>query len=512
MNRSLLALTACAALLAPVAALAVPLTVAHQGVVQDADGPVTGTLEFVFALYDADSGGNEVWSETRNVDVVDGNYTVLLGSVTAIDSVLFVEPALWLQITVEGGDPLLPRQPVASAPYAVVANTAVNVDGGTVNASSVSVNGTTVVDGTGSWVGGAGSVDWSAIDGVPIDADTLAGLGLSCADGDRAVWNDGLGQWECGSATVALDRLDIASATAGDVLSFDGNDAAWSDAVAAGGCGLSVVSDLVSELTCGTTTVRVKTTEEYIAVGGPSDNIRLRADGSLSVVGTYTGASPPTGPFIGLSRGSDDYYCAIVSGGTLVCQSFYSSSAAPGPAGTYSDVSCAANFCCAVNTSGAASCWDTYTYNGPYAPNPTGSGFAQIVANDSGACARTGGGTVACWNSTDPQASDDLVANMPLLSNVDQLLVRGNLFQAVTAWGDVTVWDHQSTQWSASIPPGNYVASSREFFFRDDGLAVGAGSVSSVQYLQGSYIAGGTNALVRSDGTLSSGGASALAE
>ena len=327
------------------------------------------------------------------------------------------------------------------------------------------------------------------------------------------MWNDGLGQWDCGSATVALDRLDVASATAGDVLSFDGNDATWSDAVAAGACGLSVVSDYVSELTCGTTTVRVKTTGEYIAVGGPSDNIRLRSDGSLSVVGPYYGAGAlPTGPFVGLSRGSDDYYCAIELGGALACQSFYSFSATPGPAGNYSDVSCAANFCCAVNTAGAASCWDTYTYNGPYAPSPTGSGFEQIVANNYGACARTGGGAVACWNTSDPQSSYDLVANMPLLSSVDQLLVRGDLFQAVTAWGDVTAWNAQSAQWSASIPPGNYIASSREFFFRDDGLAAGAGSASSVQYLQGSYIAGGTNALVRSDGTLSSGGTSALSE
>ena len=225
MNRSLLALCFCAALAAPSSVLAVPLQVAHQGQIQDADGPVTDTLEFVFALFDAASDGDEVWSETRDIDVVDGNYAVLLGSVTAIDSVLFTEPALWLQITIEGGEALLPRQPIASAPYAIVAGTAENVSGGTVDASSIAVNGLSVVNSTGQWVGPAGSIDWSAITGAPADADTLGGL--SCADGDRAVWNDGLSLWECGSATVTLDRLDTAAATTGQILTYDGADAAW---------------------------------------------------------------------------------------------------------------------------------------------------------------------------------------------------------------------------------------------------------------------------------------------
>ena len=509
MNRSLLALAACVALLAPVAALAVPLTVAHQGVVQDADGPVTGTLEFVFALYDADSGGNEVWSETRNVDVVDGNYTVLLGSVTAIDSVLFVEPALWLQITVEGGEPLLPRQPVASAPYAVVANTAVNVDGGTVNASSVSVNGTTVVNGTGSWVGGAGSVGWSAISGAPADADTLGGL--SCANGDRAVWDDGSQLWGCGSSLVALDRLEVSIATSGDVLTFDGVGATWADVVAAGGCSVAAVSERVSELTCGATTVRVRTPGEYIALGGYNDSVRLRADGTLSVLGAAIGAAP-TGPFVGLSTGSDSYYCAIDLGGGLACQDMSYPNAPPGPAGSFSDVACASNYCCALTTgAGSVTCWDTPANGsvGPWAPAPTGSGFVQVVAGLSGACARTTTGTVICWNATDAAYSSwDLAGNTPTLSNVDQLIVDGSSFRAVTAWGDVTGWDGQSPPWSASIPPGNYVASSREHFIRDDGLAVRASSQYSIHYFEGNYMTGGYNTLIRSDGTLASGNAS----
>ena len=197
-----------ALLLLPTVALAVPLTVAHQGEVEDASGPVTATLEFTFALYDAATGGNNVWSETRDVDIVDGDYSILLGTDTAIDSVLFAEPALYLQITVEGGDPLLPRQELAAAPYAVVADTAVNVDGGTVNASSITVNGSAVIDSGGNWAGAANSIPWSAVDGVPADEDTLAGL--SCADQSLARWDDSGSQWVCATDLVLTSSQVLA--------------------------------------------------------------------------------------------------------------------------------------------------------------------------------------------------------------------------------------------------------------------------------------------------------------
>ena len=197
-----------ALLFLPTVALAVPLTVAHQGEVEDVSGPVTATLEFTFALYDAATGGNDVWSETRDVDIVDGDYSILLGTDTAIDSVLFAEPALYLQITVEGGDPLLPRQELAAAPYAVVADTAVNVDGGTVNASSITVNGSAVIDSGGNWAGAANSIPWSAVDGVPADEDTLAGL--SCADQSLARWDDSGSQWVCATDLVLTSSQVLA--------------------------------------------------------------------------------------------------------------------------------------------------------------------------------------------------------------------------------------------------------------------------------------------------------------
>jgi hypothetical protein len=166
-----------------------------------------------------------------------------------------------------------------------------------------------------------------------------------------------------GSATVTLDRLDVVGAVEGDVLTYDGAEAAWSDVVAAGGCDLSVVSERVSELTCGTTTVRVRTPGEYIAVTGNADSVRLRASGAVTIVGG-SGVPAPSGTYVGLSRGATNYYCAIEGTGALTCQgSRYSYAYSAPPAGSYVDVACSIGggvdgYCCGVLTGGTVTCWD----------------------------------------------------------------------------------------------------------------------------------------------------------
>lgn len=226
----------------PGLALAVPLQVAHQGELSDAGGPVTDAVGMTFALFAAENGGPPVWSETRSVDVIDGHYAVLLGSdlqSNPIEDVLAQEPALWLQVTIDS-EPLLPRQPIGSTPYAIVADTAVNLDGGTVNASSISVNGNEVVDAGGAWAGGAGSVDWGALGGLPagfadgIDGDALGGL--SCDDGAVATYDSGTGLWNCGSDDV-LSEAEVLSYIDGAVVDLGAGSTA-------GGVGLATLDDL----------------------------------------------------------------------------------------------------------------------------------------------------------------------------------------------------------------------------------------------------------------------------
>ena len=220
MNRNTAIALVLTALSMPLAAEAVPLQIAHQGELSDADGPITDSVSLTFKLFDTATGGTESWSETRTVDVVAGHYAVLLGGATQsnpIEDVLLQEPALFLEITFEAEAPLLPRQPVGSTPYAIHAYTAENVVGGTVDAASLSVNGTAVVNGTGQWVGPAGSIDWTAVTGAPADADTLAGL--ACADGSVAKYVTNTGQWTCAS-DVVLSAAEVLGYLAGATVDF----------------------------------------------------------------------------------------------------------------------------------------------------------------------------------------------------------------------------------------------------------------------------------------------------
>jgi hypothetical protein len=484
--RNLPIIAVCTALLAPALALGVPLQVAHQGEVEDADGgPVTDTLEFTFALFDAAEDGNEVWSEVRDINVVDGDYSVLLGSEIAIDSVLFSEPALYLQITIEGGEPLLPRQPVASAPYAIVANTAINLDGGTVNASSLSVNGTAVVDASGDWVGGAGSIDWSALDGVPADQDTLAGLGLSCADGsvakwdglsqwtcatdlvltsaqvlgfvggatldlgagssmsgvtlatlddldwsmltgvpvgfaddvdddtlaalgllcaeaDRAAWDEAFGEWVCASEEVALDRLDTGGAAEGQVLTFDGTNVAWEDPATTTNppCTLSVLDETLRAalVNCGATSIALRTWMRPTQVSAGSEHTcGIDSSGSVQCWGfnNFGQSMPPAGAFTQVSGGGT-HTCAIdSSSGSVQCWGQNGNGQSTPPAGAFTQVSAGNSHTCGIDSSGAVQCWG---YDGSGQSTPPAGTFTQVSAGYIHTCAVMQTlETVICW-------------------------------------------------------------------------------------------------------------------
>jgi hypothetical protein len=139
-----------AALCSPFASAAVPSTVTHQGRLYDASGkPITGTLSVKFALYASVAATTSIWTETYMVTFDQGYFSVELGSVTPLDTTVLDGSTLYLGITV-GTDPeMTPRSPVASVPYAILAGD-VNGD---IHPTSVSINGMTVIDSGGKWVG-----------------------------------------------------------------------------------------------------------------------------------------------------------------------------------------------------------------------------------------------------------------------------------------------------------------------------------------------------------------------
>ena len=82
-------------LASPVCLLAdIPQMINFQGKAYDSNGdPLDGTFSIEFTIYDAATDGNKVWFETQSsVQVTDGLFHVLLGSITPIEHHVFGQP------------------------------------------------------------------------------------------------------------------------------------------------------------------------------------------------------------------------------------------------------------------------------------------------------------------------------------------------------------------------------------------------------------------------------------
>ncbi len=117
----------------------IPNKIYYQGRITDKDKiPVTGTVDFVFNIYDAYVGGNLLWSETHNsVSVIRGVFNVILGSSNPIN--LSFNTNYWLEINLNGSV-LTPRRQFLSAAYAYRAQIANEVSSNLTIKGSLTVN------------------------------------------------------------------------------------------------------------------------------------------------------------------------------------------------------------------------------------------------------------------------------------------------------------------------------------------------------------------------------------
>jgi len=108
----------------------VPLTMTHQGVLQDSHGdPVPdGEYQIRFRLYTVPSGGTAIWTETLVVTCEDGYFSIILGGTNPLD--LPFDRTYYLELILSGEDPMEPRIPLTTVPYAIRAlNTEAGDDG-----------------------------------------------------------------------------------------------------------------------------------------------------------------------------------------------------------------------------------------------------------------------------------------------------------------------------------------------------------------------------------------------
>ncbi len=93
-----------------------------QGVLEDSEGtPIDDEVRIIFTIYDAESEGNALWTETRTILVESGLLAVYLGEVVPLDLGLFRDYTdLWLGVQVEPDDEMA-RLLLGSTPYTAFA-------------------------------------------------------------------------------------------------------------------------------------------------------------------------------------------------------------------------------------------------------------------------------------------------------------------------------------------------------------------------------------------------------
>jgi hypothetical protein len=100
-----------------------PRMMRYQASLADPSGtPIRGTRNIRFAIYDAETGGAQIWSEgPRVLAINDGRLDVLLGEVTELPSSAMMTAVRWLEISVDGAM-VGPRQRLVSVPFALAAD------------------------------------------------------------------------------------------------------------------------------------------------------------------------------------------------------------------------------------------------------------------------------------------------------------------------------------------------------------------------------------------------------
>lgn len=208
-----------------------PRTISYQGVLADGVGNLLrdGNYKLTFTLYDAVSGGSAIWSESQNIPVVRGTFNALLGSSQSINSSITFDRAYFLGVSVEGAAELVPRTPLAAAPYAIYAEQAGSLAPG---ASGVvtSINGS---DGELTLIG-AGSTTINRV-GRTITVSSSGGSGGSGIQGVQST--DAAIQITNGSGPVASmaladggiapEKMSHAGALPGQVLTYNGSNVVW---------------------------------------------------------------------------------------------------------------------------------------------------------------------------------------------------------------------------------------------------------------------------------------------
>ena len=160
---------------------AVPSTIAQEGVLLSADGnPVNGAVQMRFSIYVALAGGQAIWFEDHDVNLVEGYYAVYLGGRAPILPAFAPGQERFIGFAINGAAELRPRLSLGSVPFAMVSD---NVTGDITPRSvqiaaggNLRIGGSVVIDSQLRWQGAP--IDGANVVGQVGDASTFDGHGI----------------------------------------------------------------------------------------------------------------------------------------------------------------------------------------------------------------------------------------------------------------------------------------------------------------------------------------------
>lgn len=97
----------------------IPHILNFQGYLVDEEGPITGSLEATFRIYNEPTGGEMLWQETDSIFVENGLYSLNLGEINPLD--ISLDSDLWIGIQITGRPEMYPRYRQASVPFTFTA-------------------------------------------------------------------------------------------------------------------------------------------------------------------------------------------------------------------------------------------------------------------------------------------------------------------------------------------------------------------------------------------------------
>jgi len=210
----------------------VPASINYQGELRDAKGVmVDTTVAMSFSLYSTVSGGTPLWTETRQVLVSDGLFSVELGTVTPFGPALQFDIPYYLGITVGSDSEMTPRRLLNSAAYALHASDADTVGGFTAGQlqGATGPQGPAGPAGTTGAQGPVGPTGADGVAGPPGPAGATGAQGPVGATGPQGPpgpqGNPGTSAWTDGAGKVSTTvKVGIGTSTPVAPLQVNGAD------------------------------------------------------------------------------------------------------------------------------------------------------------------------------------------------------------------------------------------------------------------------------------------------